>query len=115
MKTILPLTLCMILSFPALAQDRSGHDAEPTASPATAAYQAANDKMHQDMMIDYTGDADVDFLRNMIPHHQSAVDMARIVLQYGTDAEVKVLAEEVIKTQEAEIELMEQMLTKLGQ
>jgi uncharacterized protein (DUF305 family) len=115
MKLLLPLTVLLALSFPAAAQDHAGHGAAPAAGPATAAYEAANAKMHQEMMIEYSGDADVDFLRNMIPHHQSAVEMARIVLLYGKDPEVKALAEEVIKAQEAEIALMEQMLTKLGQ
>ena len=39
-------------------------------SPSTQAYMAAMTKMHDNMMIDYTGDADVDFVRGMIPHHQ---------------------------------------------
>ncbi len=114
MKLITSLSLLLALSLPAAAQEHAGHGAAPVASPATTAYEAANAKMHQDMMIEYSDDADVDFLRNMIPHHQSAVEMARIVLQYGKDPEVKALAEEVIKTQEAEIALMEQILTKLG-
>ena len=49
----------------------------------TAAYQAANDKMHQGMAMHYTGNADRDFLAGMIPHHQGAIDMAEVVLKHG--------------------------------
>ncbi len=82
-------------------------------SPSTQAYEAANEKMHQEMMIEFTGDADVDFLAGMIPHHRGALDMAVIVLQYGQDPEVRALAEQIIAEQEREIVLMQALLEKL--
>jgi uncharacterized protein (DUF305 family) len=83
-------------------------------APSTRAYREANDRMHAGMAIPFTGDADVDFLRGMIAHHQGAIDMARVVLEHGDDAEVKKLAQEIIAAQEAEIDWMTDWLAKNG-
>ncbi|WP_239451669.1 CopM family metallochaperone [Elioraea rosea] len=84
------------------------------ASPSTTAYRAAMDKMHRDMAITYTGDADKDFAAGMIPHHQGAIDMARIVLDHGKDDEVRKLAQDIIAAQEKEITQMRAILARLG-
>ena len=76
------------------------------ATPATSAFDAAMMKMHGAMAIKYTGDADRDFMTGMIPHHQGAIDMARVVLQHGKDAEVRKLAEGIIAAQEQEIAMI---------
>ncbi|MFN4130703.1 MAG: DUF305 domain-containing protein [Paracoccaceae bacterium] len=107
------LALALLATQPALAQsmDHTGHGAAHSMeSPSSAAFAAANAKMHAGMTMDLTGDADVDFIAGMIPHHQGAVDMARIVLEHGTDPEVRKLAEAVIIAQEAEIAWMTEWL-----
>ena len=78
--------------------------------PSTDGYKAAMDKMHTDMMIEYSGNADVDFVRGMIPHHQGAIDRAKVELANGKDPEIRKLAEGVIAAQEAEIKQMQDWL-----
>lgn len=72
-------------------------------------------KMHKDM--DYgikQKDADLAFVAGMLPHHIGAVEMAQIELKYGKDEELKKLAKQIIKAQEAEIKFMQAYLDKKG-
>ena len=54
------------------------------------------------------------FLTQMIEHHQGAIDMAKIELQYGKDPEVRKMAEKIIADQEKEIAEMKAWLAKSG-
>ena len=101
----------------ALAQSHQGHGshgASAADSASTAAYKAVNDKMHKDMMVAFTGDADADFVRGMIPHHQGVIDMAKVVLAHGKDPELRKLATAIITEQEKEIAFMQAWLKKNG-
>jgi hypothetical protein len=82
----------------------------PTAvgpSNAAAAYEQTMTTMHGPMLEGMAHpDPDTAFVLGMIPHHQGAIDMATVVLQYGTDADVAALAEHIIMDQKLEIEQM---------
>lgn len=112
MKTL--VTAAILFAAPAMAQDHAHGSHEAAQSPSTTAYMQAAEAMHTDMAFDYTGDADVDFVRGMIPHHEGAVAMARIVLEHGQDPEIRDLARGVVDAQEAELKVMQDWLAKNG-
>ena len=101
----------------AAAQDMQHHAPGHAsgAGPAIQAYIAASERMHEGMAIEFTGDPDVDFARGMIPHHQGAIDMARALLAYGQDPEMRALAEAIIAAQEQEIAFLRSWLEKRGE
>lgn len=111
-RLALSAILVASLAFAAHAEtvDHSAHAGMGDMSAASQAFMEANTRMHEGMAIPLTGNADIDFIAGMIPHHQGAVDMARIVLEHGTDPEVRAFAEKVIAAQEAEIEWMKTWL-----
>lgn len=76
-----------------------------------------NDTMADGMAMDHsgmagmgdmpmTGNPDYDFMAGMVPHHQDAIDMANVVLKTTDDAQVRSLAENILATQQAEIDQM---------
>ena len=127
MTRLIPLSVFVLVAAiaPALAQESSDlaapHQMEAlillpdSASGATRAYIEAMNTMHAGMMMAFTGDADVDFIKGMIPHHQGAIDAAKVQLRYGTDPEARAFAEKVIAAQQAEIVWMTTWLRTRGQ
>ena len=90
------------------------HTAMPAsdAPPSTKAFEIAMATMMRDMALPYTGNADVDFMKGMIPHHQGAIDMAKVALQFAKDPEVLKLANDVVTAQDAEIAFIKDWLAK---
>jgi uncharacterized protein (DUF305 family) len=119
----------MVVALTAASQSlsQSGHNAHGAHSGQAAAAAWANGdhfaralyagmtRMHEDMLRPApTGDADRDFLAMMIPHHEGAVEMARLLLIHGKDPLVRRLAEEIIASQQGEIEAMKARLQILS-
>jgi len=99
---------------PAAQHDSTIHAHQPSAAQAWAstgefprALYGATMRMHDSMLrTPPSGNVDVDFLVQMIPHHEGAVEMARLYLIAGNDPLVRRLAEEIISGQQAEITAM---------
>jgi hypothetical protein len=82
-------------------------------SPAGIEEAQFRAEMHQSMMRMHaamagapTGNIDADFVAMMVPHHQGAIDMARIQLRYGHNEQLRRIAQEIIVEQQQEIDVM---------
>jgi uncharacterized protein (DUF305 family) len=120
-RMLIVITLFVLLAGPAPAQQGHGHGHQTDSAPAPAlpdddivrAYVAAMDRMHEAMAtMTYSGDPDTDFARGMIPHHEAAIEMARIVLEHGSDPTMRELALVIIQAQEREIAELEAWLAE---
>jgi|SRR3990167_11007968 len=62
-----------------------------------------------------TGDGfDKAFIEQMIPHHQGAIEMAKLAQQYAKHDEIKNLADDIIKAQTSEINMMKSWQSSWG-
>jgi uncharacterized protein (DUF305 family) len=86
----------------------------PSAESFMSLMMQAMERMHKDMNIVPTGDPDRDFAAMMIPHHQGAIDMARVQLQFGKNPVLRRLAQGIIVEQLQEIEVMQRELRQLS-
>jgi uncharacterized protein (DUF305 family) len=86
----------------------------PDHPASTKDFKAADMKMMHNMSVPYTGNPDVDFRTHMIPHHQGAVEMAKVALKHAKDPETKRMAQKIIDDQEKEIAEMQEWLKKNG-
>jgi uncharacterized protein (DUF305 family) len=77
-----------------------------------SAMHSAMQRMQQDMSSGMTGDPDIDFARMMIPHHQGAIDMARLQLEHGKNPQLRQMAQKIIEDQEREIATLKEWLAQ---
>jgi Ca2+-binding EF-hand superfamily protein len=90
---------------------REGRQMEHTSSESAQAYMDAMQAMMDGMAsMEMTGDPARDFALMMIPHHQSAIDMAEVLLQHSDDPDLTRLANEIVSAQQAEIEFLQNWL-----
>ena len=114
LRLAVPVALLLVALAPAATpQHQHGAPARTSDPASTREFQAANARMHKDMNIRFTGDADRDFAAGMIPHHQGAIDMARTQLRHGKDPELRRLAEDILAAQEREIAQLRTILARL--
>ncbi|MDZ4713712.1 MAG: DUF305 domain-containing protein [bacterium] len=68
--------------------------------------ESMNSMSDEDMKM--SGDPDKDFVMMMIPHHEGAIEMSEVEIKYGSDPEIKKMAQGIIDKQKAEIKIMEE-------
>ena len=91
----------------------SPHEGTPAADSFASLMMQAMERMHKDMNIVPSGDPDRDFAAMMIPHHQGAIEMAKVELQFGKNPMLRRLAQGIIVEQLQEIEVMQRELRQL--
>lgn len=115
MKVVFTVVFFLFISITVCAEEHKHHQEAGRFSPEFIKFMnemnAGMEKMMKDMHSHgYAGNPDVDFLSMMIPHHEGAIDMARLILIYGLDPLVRKIAEDIIASQMVEIEAMKKRL-----
>lgn len=106
-RGLIALLAAVLTGSAALAQQHAMSKGDATHPGTSQGMMAGMAKMNRDMAsVPMTGDADRDFAAMMIPHHQGAIDMARVELQEGKDPAMRRLAKQVVEAQEKEIVIM---------
>lgn len=116
------LFLCALLAHTLIADDidtpahtMQHHEQILQAHSPTPSEQMIN-LMHEPMIESAFVDGDnldLNFLSNMIPHHQGAIEASKQILQYTQNEEIKSIAEHIISTQEEEIKAIELLLKSI--
>lgn len=93
----------------AIAQFNRGSQPPSTVNP-TSTVPAPRGIMGSGMMSHGQISSEFDYLSEMIPHHQEAIDTAQIILDRSDRPEMKAFAKEIIRVQSAEIKQMQSWL-----
>ncbi len=107
-----PAIVLALAATPAMADGMAMQGARPSSHSSKAgagyakAFAASTQTMMNNMTMTSTGDPDLDFATMMLPHHQGAIDMARVELRYGKDPGMRKLAAAIVNAQEREIAAM---------
>ena len=116
------VAVVVLASAPARPQVQHQHEPSDQVDHSSAASAASFDEMMHEAMtrmdsgmsIRHSGNPDRDFAAMMIPHHQGAIDMAKVELQFGRDPVLRRLAQGIIVEQQQEVELMRRQLQRLS-
>jgi len=104
------LLLLQPLGISYASMETSKHKSDAEAEKKKKMHETMN-KMHHEMLnYKVTGDKELDFLKMMIPHHQAAIDMSRVILETSEDREVRNLAYSIITEQNNEINIMNKLI-----
>lgn len=114
------VSAAVVAKLPDICLDADASPAAPTAmnhemNAAQADLMAGMDENNGLMMsAGMLEDLDVAFVCAMIPHHQSAINMAKAELEHGDNAWAKEMAQKIIDAQESEIAEMLSWLSGEG-
>jgi len=106
-RLLIPLAFIPTLAAPATQHTSHPQEGMPADAPHWEGLMDSMTRMHAAMSsTGPSADPDRDFVALMLPHHQAAIDMARIELTFGKDPQLRRLAQEIVTDQESEIQLM---------
>ena len=118
MKKLVLVCGCLLSTFTYGVESQSNQSAQQQPisneeeSPAHHDMMQAMTNMCTDMSaMEMSGDLSKDFVMMMIPHHQSAVEMASAYLTEGTDPVLVAMATKIIEAQEKEIKELQNWLS----
>ncbi|MFB2920682.1 DUF305 domain-containing protein [Aerosakkonema funiforme] len=106
MKKFLTYSLIALMTSGAIATLSITNGANATEHRSMQA-QTTPDMSSPSNQMDMMSEVDRVFIEMMIPHHQSANEMAEMALQHAENPEVKELAQKIIDEQSREIEQMQ--------
>ena len=107
LRLLIPLAFIPTLAASAMQHTSQRQEGMPADAPYWEGLMDSMTRMHAAMSSTRpSADVDTDFVALMLPHHQAAIDMARVELTFGKDPQLRRLAQEIVTEQESEIQLM---------